>query len=82
MNISQKTFDRAILVSNPEPELDGDCEKIMKVARLSFGIGMSPCEADRVWSWWSKKHCAQWLEPDTGSVQTAIVDFVIEYVKS
>lgn len=82
MNVNQKTFDRAISVSVSNQEWADDLDKMVEIARLSFGIGMSPCEAERVWRWWSSKHCAQWLYMDTGSIQTAIVNFIIEYAKS
>lgn len=75
MTVNQNTFDCAM--SRLLAERQGqDVADIMNVAHRSFGIGMSPCEAEVVWKWWSEKSAAQWLNVNTADIQTAIVEFI------
>lgn len=76
MKVDQKAFDYAISSATTDGQ---DVADILNVARRSFGIGMSPCEAEKVWRWWSNKHEAQWLSVYTSDIQTAIVEFIREY---
>lgn len=74
--VNQKSFDYAILCLEPQSD---DCRKIIEVARRSFGIEVTLCEASKLWKWWSKKFAAQWLTVDTGAIQTAIVEFIKQH---
>lgn len=76
ITVNQKSFDYAILCLEPQSD---DCREIIIVARRSFGITVTLCEASKLWKWWSEKSCAQWLTVETATIQEAIVEFIKQH---